>query len=228
MNLAVKQARAGTLRLGAPAAGASVLCVFLHGRGQTAELMADHVVARLGHGAAHLVLPRAPGGAWYDARAIDPLTDATRDQMEAALDRVDAAINAAATDGAPPDRLVLAGFSQGACLASEYALRRHRRLAALVLFTGCRVGYPVDDAATRDLSGLPVYASDGSGDSWIPLDAFFAMTQSLARAGATLRAEVFPGRAHEVSEAEIGVLDGILADVAAGRAPLHAAYGAAR
>lgn len=226
MNLAVKEPPAKMLRLGAPPGEASALCVFLHGRGQTAALMAEHVVARLGHRGTHFVLPQAPSGAWYDARAVEPLTPFTLAQMDASLDIVERAVEAAAAEGAPVDRLVLAAFSQGACLASEYALRRPRNLAALVLFTGCRVGLPVDASATRDLAGLPVYASDGSTDSWIPLDAFFTMTQSLARAGAALRAEVFPDRPHEVSDAEVAALDSILADVAAGRPALHAGTGA--
>ena len=227
MNLAVKEPQTRMLRLGASPSEASALCVFLHGRGQTAELMAEHVVARLQTGGTHFLLPQAPFGAWYDARAIEPLSERTLAQMNASLDLIDRAIELAEADGAPADRLVLAAFSQGACLASEYALRRPRKLAALVLFTGCRVGLPVDPV-TRDLAGLPVYASDGSTDSWIPLDAFFAMTHSLARAGATLRAEVFPDRPHEVSDAEIAVMESILGDVAAGRSPLHAGTGAAR
>jgi phospholipase/carboxylesterase len=206
------------LRLGAMPAHADALCVFVHGRGQSPEEMGEHVVARLRNRGAHVVLPRAAGAVWYDARAIDPLTERTMAQLQAGLDAIDAAIALGVSDGAPGDRVVLAGFSQGACLALEYALRRPGRLRGLVGFTGCRVGGASRAAAASPLNGLPVYLSCGDADPWIPLDAFFEAAQDVAQAGAALRLEVFPGRAHEVLDAEIAALDTMLETVAAGRA----------
>lgn len=206
------------LRLGAMPAHADALCVFVHGRGQSPEEMGEHVIARLRNTTAHVVLPRAPGGVWYDARAIDPLSEQAAEQLEAALDAIDAAIDLAVSEGAPGDRIVLAGFSQGACLSLEYALRRPGRLRGLVAFTGCRVGGALRAQAAAFLDGLPAYLSCGDADPWIPLDAFFEAAQDMAQAGAALRVEVFPGRAHEVLNAEIAVLDAMLEQVAAGRA----------
>lgn len=199
-------------------AHADALCVFVHGRGQSPEEMGEHVIARLRNTTAHVVLPRAPGGVWYDARAIDPLSAHSESQLEAALDAIDAAIDLAISEGAPGDRVVLAGFSQGACLALEYALRRPGRLRGLVAFTGCRVGGDLRAQAAAFLDGLPAYLSCGDADPWIPLDAFFEAAQDMAQAGAALRVEVFPGRAHEVLDAEITVLEAMLEQVAAGRA----------
>ncbi|WP_442582904.1 alpha/beta hydrolase [Mesorhizobium sp. ASY16-5R] len=205
------------LRLGAMPAHADALCVFVHGRGQSPEEMADHVIDRLRNSSAHVVLPRAPGGVWYEARAVDPLSARSASQLEAALDAIDAAIDLAVSEGAPGDRIVLAGFSQGACLSLEYVLRRPGRLRGLVAFTGCRVGGALRAQAATFLDGLPAYLSCGDADPWIPLDAFFEAAQDVARAGAALRVEVFPGRVHEVLDAEIAVLDAMLEQVAAGR-----------
>lgn len=198
-------------------AHADALCVFVHGRGQSPEEMADHVIDRLRNSSAHVVLPRAPGGVWYEARAVDPLSARSASQLEAALDAIDAAIDLAVSEGAPGDRIVLAGFSQGACLSLEYVLRRPGRLRGLVAFTGCRVGGALRAQAATFLDGLPAYLSCGDADPWIPLDAFFEAAQDVARAGAALRVEVFPGRVHEVLDAEIAVLDAMLEQVAAGR-----------
>jgi phospholipase/carboxylesterase len=205
------------LRLGAMPAHADVLCVFVHGRGQSPEEMGEHVVARLRNTTAHVVLPRAPGGVWYEARAIDPLSAHSASQLEAALDAIDAAIDLAVSEGAPGDRIVLAGFSQGACLSLEYALRRPGRLRGLVAFTGCRVGGDLRAQVDAFLDGLPAYLSCGDADPWIPLDVFFEAAQDVARAGAALRVEVFPGRVHEVLDAEIAALDAMLEDAAGGR-----------
>ena len=211
MTLATKTVQ-DDLWLGPPPAQARATCVFLHGRGQSPELMAEHVFARLGAEDVSVLLPRAPGSAWYDARAVDPLTDETRVQLAAALDRVDVAVGIALAAGAPADGLVLAGFSQGACLALEYALRR-RRPAALVCLTGCRVGYPLEEPAPA-LHRLPVYLSCGDADPWIPLDPFFAAARQLAEAGARLAIDVVPGRAHDVSDGEVAALRRLLDGVA--------------
>ncbi|MFI0842811.1 alpha/beta hydrolase [Mesorhizobium sp. IMUNJ 23232] len=225
--MAADEAEGAVLRLGAMPAHADALCVFVHGRGQSPEEMGEHVIARLRNATAHVVLPRAPGGVWYDARAVDPLSEHTTAQLAASLDAVDAAIDMAVSEGAPGDRIVLAGFSQGACLALEYALRRPGRLRGLVAFTGCRVGGASRARAAAFLNGLPAYLSCGDADPWIPLGPFFEAAHDLAQAGASLRADVFPGRAHEVLDAEIAALDAMLGQVAAHRTPAGARRGAA-
>lgn len=205
------------LRAGAAPDRARALCVLVHGRGQSPEEMRAHVLARLTAPDVALVLPRAGGATWYNARAVDPLTDTTRTELAASRDglaQVVADLRAQAT-GRP---LVLAGFSQGACLALELAFAGGSP-DALVALTGCRVGVPGDDRPARLAPGLPVYLSAGSDDPWIPLAAFAQAAADLGAAGAALRADVFPGRPHEVSAAETAMLDAVLADLAAGNPP---------
>lgn len=83
----------------------------------------------------------------------------------------------------------------------------------------CVFGVPADGRSASAPAGTPVYLSGGDADPWIPLSAFADAAQSLGARGVKLRADLFPGRAHEVSDAEIGMLDAILADLAAGRPP---------
>jgi phospholipase/carboxylesterase len=208
----------GPLRLAPRGIQAKALCVFVHGRGQSPEEMQAHVLARLAAPAVAFVLPRAPTGAWYAARAVDPLTPVARAELSDALDHLAAAL-AAARASFPGLPLVLAGFSQGACLAVEYVCRGLSRPDALVAFTGCRVGVAADERPETPVAGLPVYLSGGDADPWIPVSAFADAAQSLGRSGARLRADLFPGRGHEVSDAEIAMLDGVLADLSAGHRP---------
>jgi phospholipase/carboxylesterase len=209
---------ASGMRLGAAGAGVRALCVLVHGRGQTPQDMESHILARLSAQEVAFCLPRAPRGAWYDARAVDPLTEGTRAQLAEALAQVarDIASLRAEFPGRP---LLLAGFSQGACLAIEYVCRGDDPPEALVAFTGCRVGTPQSGWPDAAPSGLPVYLSGSDGDPWIPLDAMLEAAASLGRQGIRLRADVFPGRAHEALDSEIAVLDAMLSDLVAGRAP---------
>ncbi len=209
---------ADILFTGADPAKAKVLCIFVHGRGQSPEEMEEAVIRRLSAPGVAFALPRAEGKSWYAARAIDPLTEATREELSASLDGLATAI----TDfraKAPGIPLVLAGFSQGACLSLEHAFTGQASPDAVIAFTGCRVGQPADGRPSALTSGLPVYLSAGSADPWIPVHAFSEAAADLGQSEAALRCDVFPGRPHKVSDAEVALLDAVLLDLAAGRVP---------
>lgn len=203
---------------GADPAKAKVLCIFVHGRNQTPEEMEAAVIRRLSAPGVAFALPRARAGTWYTARAIDPLTETTRAELTQSLTDLGTAITSvrARSPGTP---LVLAGFSQGACLSLEHAFTGHQPPDALAAFTGCRVGIRSDTRPANLPPRLPVYLSAGSADPWIPVTAFAETVTDLGQAEATLRCDVFPARPHEVSLTEIALLDGLLSDLAAGRPP---------
>lgn len=207
---------AEALHLGAAVARAQAICVFVHGRGQSPEEMADHVIRHLPQDFAY-VLPRAEGGVWYTARAVDPLTAETRAALTASLAQLREVIAAARGSSAAP--VVLAGFSQGACLSLELACAGQDMPDALVAFTGCRVGTATDIRPRALPRGLPVYLTGGDADPWIPVSAFAEAAADLGTQGAALRTDLFPGRGHEVSPAERAMLTAILSDLASGRAP---------
>lgn len=205
----------GALWLGA-SAGARAVCVLVHGRGQSPEEMQSHILARISAPEVAFVLPRADGGSWYAARAVDPLTGDTKRALAAALDQLAADIAAARAEypGLP---LVLAGFSQGACLSLEYAFSGRPAPEALVAFTGCRVGQPGDLRPQALPPDLPVYLTGSDADPWIPVTAFTESVLDLGQSRAMLRSDLFPGRGHEVSDAEVAMLQTVLADLASGK-----------
>jgi phospholipase/carboxylesterase len=209
---------ADILFLGVAPAKAKVLCIFVHGRSQSPEEMEAAVIRRLSAPDVAFALPRAEGKSWYNARAVDPLTPATREELAVSLGGL-ARVIADLRSRAPGLPLVLAGFSQGACLSLEHAFTGRAAPEAVVAFTGCRVGVVSDDCPANLPSGLPVYLSAGSADPWIPVQAFAETAAALGQAEANLRCDVFPGRPHEVSVPEIALLDNLLTDLAQGRPP---------
>jgi phospholipase/carboxylesterase len=209
---------ADILTLGVAPTLARVQCILVHGRGQTPEDMEEAVIRRLSATDVAWHLPQAEGKSWYAARAVDPLTDVTREELALSLGGLEKAVEAARqrAGGRP---IVLAGFSQGACLSLEHAFTGKAAPDAVVAFTGCRVGVRGDTRPSALPRDLPIYLSAGDHDPWIPVAAFADAVSELGQGGARLRADVFPGRAHEVSAAEIAMLDAVLADLAAGRVP---------
>ena len=210
------------LRCGVDPAVARALCVLVHGRGQSPEEMQSHMLARLDAPGVAFLLPRAPGASWYTARAVDPLTPDTRAALADGLAGLRALIRDARA-AAPGLPLLLAGFSQGACLSLEYAFAGQDAPDALAALTGCRVGGGGDARPERLAPGLPVYLTGSDADPWIPVEAFAEAALALGRSRAALRSDLFPGRAHEVSGAEIAILATMLGDMAAGHAPRMAA-----
>ncbi len=203
---------------------AKVLCIFVHGRNQSPEEMAAAVIRHLSTPDAAFALPRAGEKCWYHALAVDPQTDGTRAELARSLADLAGLIRQVRAM-APGRPLLLAGFSQGACLSIEHAFTGQDSPDALVAFTGCRVGVPGDNRPASLAEGLPVYLTAGRADPWIPLHAFAEAAAEFGHGGAGLRADVFSGRGHAVSAAETAMLDQMLTDLAAGRSP---AMGAAR
>lgn len=190
---------------GAPIAPGRLAVILLHGRDQDPDWMYDHVVARMPALSVTWAAPAAPGRAWYAGRVHDPLesTRAERERAGAAVDALAATL---------PGPAVLAGFSQGACLVADHLLRRPRRWAGAVIWTGAAFGPP----GTRppppgaSLDGLPVLVSNGDDDAWVPWSATASLAATLRSRGAevTLMQEV--GRGHEVTDREVAAAADLL------------------
>ncbi|MGO7335653.1 alpha/beta hydrolase [Rhizobium leguminosarum] len=213
------------LRLGVPPEDAKVLCVFVHGRTQAPEDMREQVIGRLKTAGIAYVLPRAAGNSWYDARAVDPLTNEARRQLGASLDHVRTVVADFTRDARRSVPMLLGGFSQGACLTLEYAMKFGPWDGAMVNLTGCRVGTPACERPFADLDRMPVYLTGSDKDPWIPVDAFAGAAEALGKARAELRCDIFPDRAHEASAAEVAQLDEILSALAAGNKPFRQVAG---
>jgi predicted esterase len=200
---------------------AKVLCVFVHGRTQSPEDMIEQVVGRLSATDVAFALPRAEGNSWYAARATDTLIEATQMQLDASLDYLADVVSDLRQAGGGNKPLLLGGFSQGACLSLEYAMRFGPWAGAMVNLTGCRVGLPTDKRPFSDLDNMPVYLTGSDDDPWIPVQAFAEASEALGKARAKLRCELFPGRTHQASAMEVAALDAMLSDLARGEQPFQ-------
>lgn len=202
------------LLLGASPGEALVHCIFIHGRTQSPEDMQEQVLSRLKTSGVAYLLPRATGNSWYSARATEALTDLTREQLGQSLAYIRTLAGTFAGIDAAAKPLVIAGFSQGACLALEYAMHHGPWHGAMANLTGCRVGTVHCDRPFADLDRMPVYLTGSDRDPWVPADAMAQAAETLARARARLQCDVLPDRAHEVSDREIHAFDAMLSGLA--------------
>lgn len=203
-----------TVVTGADAENAKVICIFVHGRTQSPADMMNQVIEHLDAPDTRFILPKSAGAAWYNALAVDPLTVDARHELGQSLDILAEVIEFAIAQS-PQAKLVLAGFSQGACLSAEYILLNGGWDGAACLFTGCRVGVVADNLPVSNLTNMPIYTSCGDKDPWIPVASFNDLGMTFIACGVRLKTEVFPGRDHSITTTECAALNAMLTNLAA-------------
>jgi len=193
-----------------PALGtAEVAVVLLHGRGGTPESMLE-LAGLLPDLPVTWLAPAAWGNTWYPQSFLAPL-EANQPFLDEALGTVDALVEDAADAGVPRSRVVLTGFSQGACLASEYALRKSGRYGGLVLLTGGAIG-PEGTSweGPASFDGTPVFAGTGDPDPHVPVQRVRDTVDVLERRGADVHLEVYAGMPHTINDDELARTDAII------------------
>jgi phospholipase/carboxylesterase len=208
------------LLLGAPIGAARRVVVLVHGRDQAPAYVQANIVDRVADPARAAVeaeasgvswlLPHADGGTWYPERLLAPLA-ANEPRLSHALAAVDAAVAAASAHGVVPERIVLAGFSQGGCLVTEYAVRHPRRYGGVVAWTGGLLGprgtaWPADG----DLAGTPAVVTTAEADPALPVSRAAETAAHLERMGAAVDLRILPGGDHLVRPEEIALLTDVL------------------
>jgi phospholipase/carboxylesterase len=199
---------AGTrfLRLGPAPADARLTTILVHGRDQddavTRDLAARLEVPDIAH-----VLPVAAGRSWYPGRYFDPLAT-LEPHLSSALAALDRAVREARV---PDERLVLVGFSQGACLVAEYLARQGpRRFHGAAILTGCLLGTPRERAEPRIARNLPVVLASSRHDDWIALPDALDTAARFRRAGAALAVTELDDRVHHISDRAVAATRSLL------------------
>jgi predicted esterase len=194
------------IEAGRPRGSADMAGVLLHGRGGTPEAMIG-LAKRLDLDGFRWIAPAGAGGRWYPHRFVGPI-DANEPSLSHAIAECDRAVDEASEQARlESGRIVLVGFSQGACLASEYLLRHPARYGAVVMFTGGLIGPPGTEwrlaPPTTTLDGLPVLVTGSDVDEWVPEQRIRETARVLTTLGADVRCRIYPGREHIVSDEEL-------------------------
>jgi phospholipase/carboxylesterase len=201
-------ADARMLRRGPPAGSAPVGVVLLHGRGDSAEgiltLMGE--LAARGVGDVSVVAPEAVGGQWYPLRFLEPV-ERNEPWLASALAAVGRAVADLEAGGLSRRQIVVAGFSQGACLALEYVAREGGAWGGVVGLSGGLIGPDVDPARyPQRLDGTTVFLGCSDVDAHIPVDRVHGSGRQLLGQGASVVTRIYPGMAHTVNADELGWL----------------------
>jgi predicted esterase len=190
------------LELGPNFLDADRVLILLHGRGATAESMLSLAEALQVTGT-RILLPQAAGNRWYPETAFGPL-EVNEPDLSSALQVIDDLINDAQEGGVERSRIVVGGFSQGACLAAEYVVRNPARYGGLLVYSGALIGPPDESREPEGyLDRTPVFIGGSDVDPWIAQPLIAEAARILDSMGGQVDFQIYPGMGHTINHDEI-------------------------
>lgn len=197
---------------GAAIETADAAMILVHGRGATADSILELAREFSAPGVA-FVAPQAAGASWYPQSFLAPI-DQNEPGLSSGLEVLTDLLADITQSGIPVERTVLLGFSQGACLASEFTARNATRYGGLVAFSGGLIG-PDDTPRDYDgsLDGTPVFLGCSDRDPHIPLERVNETARILEALGGDVTKRIYEGLGHTVNRDEVDHAAAILNDV---------------
>jgi predicted esterase len=188
---------------GAPVADASAVVVAIHGRGASPTDILALQPAMQRPDVAWLA-PAAAGRRWYPNRFIADIASNEPD-LGSALRRIETLVGELVAQGVAHEHIVFLGFSQGACLSSEFVARNRRRWGGLVMLSGGLIGPPGTRwDAPGSLDATPVFLGCSDVDEHIPRERVDESAAELTKMGGDVTLRIYPGMGHVVNADEVG------------------------
>ena len=194
---------------GASLNNAEVAIIMIHGRGGGVNAILplsnhfefDDVV---------FLAPSARDLSWYPDRFLAPRQN-NEPYLSSALETLTNLLNQVEEAGIPPEKTMILGFSQGACLATEVAARNPKRYGGIVAFSGGLIG--TDDELTGyegSLDGTPVFLGCSDVDFHIPVERVHKTRDIMTTLGAKVDERIYEGMGHTINTDEISAINDML------------------
>ena len=194
---------------GAPLGQGPAVVIMVHGRNAGPANILD-LVPRLARPRLTYLAPAAGNRTWYpysfmaDLEKNEPGLSSALKMLAGLVDRVERA-------GVPRSRTFMLGFSQGACLASEFLVRHAARYGGLIALTGGLIGPPGTQwTFPGTFDGTPVFLGSGDPDPHVPAERVSESADVFTRMGASVTKRIYPGMGHLVNDEEITLTQALL------------------
>lgn len=201
------------LASGQPLGSAQAAVILAHGRGASATDILS-LSEELGHPEFAYLAPDAAGNAWYPYPFLAPIAQ-NQPWLDSALSFLGRIVERVGAAGIARHRIALIGFSQGACLATEFVARNADRYGALIAFTGGLIGPPgTKFNYPGGLSGTPCFLGSGDPDPHVPWERVKESASVLTALGGSVTLRRYPGLPHTINQDEIEQAKDLLAQIA--------------
>jgi phospholipase/carboxylesterase len=194
---------------GEPVDRAARAMILMHGRGAYAESM-QGFIDELRAGRMVFIIPQAENLTWYPHRFIEK-RKVNEPDLSSALQLIDAIVTALSSGNISRENIYLLGFSQGACLAADYAARFPARYGGIFILSGGLIGDRLDPSDySGDLRQTPVFLGCSDMDFHIPEARVHESAGIFRQLNASVTEKIYPGLGHSVSREEIEIVKDIL------------------
>lgn len=194
---------------GEPLDRARAAMLMIHGRGAKAEDILS-LTTEFGQTGFTYLAPQAAGNTWYPNRFLVPLAE-NEPWLSSAIALVSDVLAQIIHAGVPRERIMLLGFSQGACLTLEFAARNAKRYGGIVGLSGALIG-PDDTprAYKGSLAGTPVFLGCSDADFHVPKERVDQTGKVLRKLGGEVTEHLYPNLDHSVNQDEIDFIRGMM------------------
>ncbi|MEJ2206455.1 MAG: dienelactone hydrolase family protein [Gemmatimonadota bacterium] len=187
---------------GRPLGEGTAVLILVHGRGAGPGNILELADA-LPHPEFTYLAPAAAGNTWYPNSFMADIPS-NEPGISSGLAVIDGLVGRAMDGGVPKERIVLAGFSQGACLMAEYAVRHARRYGGILAFSGGLIGPPGTAWSYEgDFAGTPAFFGCSDVDAHVPRTRVDESAEVLEAMGAEVEKRIYPGMGHLINDDEI-------------------------
>lgn len=197
---------------GAPRSRAKAAMIMIHGRGATAQSMFS-LADEFAQPDVHYVAPQAQNHTWYPYSFLQPKEN-NQPGLSSGLQQIYDLIEGLKSDGIPAEKIVLLGFSQGGCLATEFAARHPQKLGGVVGLSGGLIGPDIDPSLySGSMEQTPVFLGCSNIDPHIPKERVDETEEVFKKLNADVKKSIYPGMPHTVNEDEIKTIRGMIASL---------------
>jgi predicted esterase len=208
-----------TVHYGASLQVATHAIILLHGRGGTPSSIAIPLITTLltpsTESKLRIVAPAAQDRTWYPHVYTTPQSE-NEPWLTAAVDRVEKEVRTLENNGITRDKIIIGGFSQGACLTAMYLLKYPAKYWGAFIFSGAIPGlfsYVMEAKSGDegefdgvDLRGTRVFVGCGDSDPLIRARAAEWTAWVFQGRGAEVKKQIYEGLGHSVCKEELEVL----------------------
>jgi phospholipase/carboxylesterase len=188
---------------------AEKVLIMLHGRGDSARSFIGLSRELELSGFAVMAL-QAEQNTWYPNSFLAPVSS-NQPYLDESLGEIKKLAGELYGQGFAPGQIYLLGFSQGACLALEFAARNAKKYGGIIAFTGGLIGEGLSHHEYRgDFDHTPVFIGASDHDPHVPEQRIDETVYVLEKMGAKVEKIMYPGMGHTINREELDKANALL------------------
>ena len=198
-----------TVWAGVPLDQAKRVLIMTHGRGASAQSILS-LASELAVDGFALAAPQATGNTWYPYSFLAPEAQ-NEPGLSSGLAVLKKLLDTVKAAGISSENVYFLGFSQGACLTSEFVARHAQPFGGVFILSGGVIGDSVKtERYTGNFAGTPIFLGCSDVDAHVPKDRVQDSSEVFRTLGATVTERIYPNAPHSIFQDEIDHINHIL------------------